>query len=61
MKDEDKILTSVKVTPSIFEEFRVNSVKRKFPLQKLVDRAMYLYNTDEEFRKKIHAVEFNNQ
>ena len=57
MKDEDKILTSVKVTPSIFEEFRINSVKRKLPLQKLVDRAMYLYNNDEEFRKKIHSLE----
>jgi hypothetical protein len=57
MEDKDKILTSVKVTPNIFEEFRINSVKRKFPIQKLVERAMYLYNTDEEFRKKIHAVE----
>jgi hypothetical protein len=31
----------------------------KFSLQKLSERAMFLYNTDPEFRKMIHKVEVN--
>lgn len=49
-------LTSVKVDKDLFEEFRVLCIKQKFSLQKLTERAMYLYNTDLEFRKSIHNV-----
>ena len=47
-------LTSVKVTETLFEEFKVLCVRTKFSLQKLVDRSMDLYLTDEEYRKNIH-------
>ena len=50
-------LTSVKVDKGLFEEFRVNTIKLKFSLQKLTERAMHLYNTDPEFRKLIHNTE----
>lgn len=53
MKQENKQLTSVKVDKDQFEEFKINSVKLKYSLQKLVDRSIYLYNTDLEFRKMI--------
>ena len=33
--------------------FKVECVKRKFSFQKLSDRAIHLYLTDEEFRRKI--------
>ena len=46
-------LTSVKVKSELFQEFRVECVKRKFSFQKLADRAIYLYLTDEDFRKQI--------
>jgi hypothetical protein len=49
----DLTLTSVKVQTDLFENFRVECVKRKFSFQKLADRAIYLYLTDEEFRRKI--------
>jgi hypothetical protein len=49
-----QILTSVKVNSTIWDEFRISCVKYKFSLQKLADRAMHLYLTDHEFRKKIH-------
>jgi hypothetical protein len=53
--EKDKLqLTSVKVHPKIFDEFKIFCIKTKFSLQKLTDRSMYLYITDEEFRKKIH-------
>lgn len=56
MEDDkkEKILTSVKITDELWEEFRVACVRYKFSLQKLTDRAIHLYLTDEEFRRQIH-------
>jgi len=47
-------LTSVKVDGQLFDEFKVLCVRTKFSLQKLTDRCMHLYVTDEEFRKQLH-------
>ena len=46
-------LTSVKIQSDLFEDFRVECVKRKFSFQKLADRAIHLYLTNEEFRKSV--------
>ena len=46
-------LTSVKVQTDLFNDFKVECVRRKFSFQKLADRSIYLYLTDENFRKKI--------
>jgi len=48
-----KTLTSVKVKTDLWEEFRIECLKRKFSFQKLSDRAIYLYLTDEDFRRQI--------
>jgi len=47
-------LTSVKVRSKLFENFKIECVKRKFSFQKLADRAIFLYLTDEDFRKQIN-------
>ena len=47
-------LTSVKIADRLFEDFKVSSIRYKFNLQKLVNRSVHLYLTDEEFRKKLH-------
>jgi hypothetical protein len=47
-------LTSVKIQSDMFEEFKIQCVKRKFSFQKLADRAVFLYLTNEDFRKMIH-------
>ena len=47
-------LTSVKIADRLFEDFKVSSIRHKFNLQKLVNRAVHLYLEDEEFRKKLH-------
>jgi hypothetical protein len=47
-------LTSVKVNSKLWDEFRISCVKYKFSLQKLADRTIHLYLTDEDFRKKVH-------
>ena len=46
-------LTSVKVQRDLFNDFKVECVRRKFSFQKLADRSLFLYLTDEDFRKKI--------
>ena len=50
----DNKLTSVKVNEELFEEFKVLCVRTKFSLQKLVDRSIHLYLTEDDFRKKLH-------
>jgi len=52
---KEMTLTSVKVKSDLFEEFKIECVKRKFSFQKLSDRAIFLYLTDEDFRKKINS------
>jgi len=47
-------LTSVKVPEDLFEQFKIACVKYKFSVQKLTERSMFLYITNEEFRKQIH-------
>ena len=49
----DEILTSVKVNKEIFDTFKIECIKRKFSLNKLVNRAMDLYLNSEEFRKSV--------
>jgi hypothetical protein len=50
----DNKLTSVKVNEELFEEFKVMCVRTKFSLQKLVDRSIHLYLTNDDFRKEMH-------
>ncbi len=50
---KDMTLTSVKIKSDLFENFKIECVKRKFSFQKLADRAIHLYLTDEDFRKAI--------
>ena len=47
-------LTSVKVPEDLFEQFKIACVRYKFSVQKLTERSMFLYLTNEEFRKNIH-------
>ena len=55
MSKNEQTLTSVKIKTDLFVEFKVSCVRHKFSFQKLADRAIYLYLTDEEFRKKVHS------
>ena len=54
MSNKEMTLTSVKVQSDLFENFKIECVKRKFSFQKLADRSIYLYLTDENFRKQIN-------
>ena len=50
MASTDKTLTSVKIKSDLFNEFKIECVKRKFSFQKLSDRAIQMYLTDANFR-----------
>lgn len=54
MSDKKQVLTSVKLDVDLFENFKIECIKRKFSFQKLSERAVHLYLTDENFRKQIH-------
>jgi hypothetical protein len=54
MSKKEMTLTSVKIQNDLFEEFKVSCVRHKFSFQKLADRAIHLYLTDDLFRKQIH-------
>jgi hypothetical protein len=53
-KNEKLTLTSVKVHQELFDDFKVASIKNKFNLQKLTNRAMHLYLSNDDFRKQLH-------
>jgi len=54
-KNNQLVLTSVKVHGDVFEEFKVASIKNKFNLQKLLNRAMHLYLNDDGFKNQLHS------
>lgn len=54
MSEKKQVLTSVKIDTDLFDQFKIECIKRKFSFQKLSERAIHLYLTDEEFRKQLH-------
>lgn len=47
-------ITTVKVDKQLYESFKIKNVKTKFYLQDLVNRCMYLYLNDDQFRSQIY-------
>jgi len=52
--DKNQQLTSVKLDKDLFELFKIECIKRKFNFQKLSERSIHLYLTNDEFRKQVH-------
>ena len=48
-------ITTVRVDRDIYEEFKIENVRSKFTLQDLVNKGMYLYLNDQEFKNKINS------
>lgn len=49
-----RVITSVKIPQVLYEDFKVTSVKTKMGLQDIVERSIYMYLTDSNFRQTIH-------
>lgn len=52
MKAQTK-LTSVHIIDDVYKKFKINTIDGSINLQKLVNRALDLYNTREDFRDQI--------
>ena len=46
-------LTSVKILEGLYNNFKIQTVENNMTLQKLTNRCINLYVTDNEFRNKI--------
>ena len=55
MSKDNLKLTSVKIDNGVFDTFKINAIKNKTSLQKVVNRCLDLYNNDESFRSTIHS------
>ena len=53
MRNKDKKLTSVRLDPELYDEFKFQCLKANFSFQKLASRAIYLYLNDKDFRIKL--------
>lgn len=49
-----RVITSVKIPQTLYEDFKVTSVKTKMSLQDIVERAMFMYLTNSTFRENVH-------
>jgi hypothetical protein len=54
MDKKKRTTTTIKVYEDAYSDFRVMAVKTKLNFQDLVERSMYLYLTDTDYRYKIH-------
>ncbi len=48
-------LTSVKLLQSLYERFKLATINTRMTLQKLTNRSIDLYLTDDDFRDKIET------
>ena len=48
-------LTSVKILENLYEKFKLNTVNTKMTLQKLTNRSVDRYLTDEKYREEIET------
>ena len=48
-------LTSVKILENLYEKFKLNTVNTKMTLQKLTNRSVDRFLTDEKFREEIET------
>jgi hypothetical protein len=48
------ILTTVRLQDELFEDFKAEALKNKITMRNLLERAMFLYLTEESFKKTIN-------
>ena len=48
-------LTSVKILENLYSKFKLNTVNTKMTLQKLTNRSVDRYLTDEKYREEIET------
>jgi hypothetical protein len=51
---KDDILTTVRLKEKLFEDFKQVSILNKVTMRNLLERSMYLYMVDVEFKRLIN-------
>lgn len=51
---KDDILTTVRLKEKLFEDFKQVSILNKITMRNLLERSMYLYMTDTQFKRNIN-------
>ena len=51
---KDDILTTVRLKEKLFEDFKQVSILNKITMRNLLERSMFLYMTDPEFKRTIN-------
>jgi hypothetical protein len=54
MEKKQRSTTTVKLFENSYNDFKIMTVRTKLNLQDLVERSVYLYLTDSEYRFLIH-------
>lgn len=54
-------LTSTKIDQFIWDEFQINTTKYKTSFHDVAEKALYLFNSDPDFRSKIINTRFQYQ
>lgn len=49
-----KATTSLKIPEVLYDDFKITCIRSKMSLQEVVERSLYLYMTNDEFRKQIY-------
>ena len=52
---KDTKLTSVKILENLYQRFKLNTVNTKMTLQKLTNRSVDRFLTDDKFREEIET------
>jgi len=55
MSTPKKVATTVKVDPTLYDEFKVLGVRYKLTLQGLIEKTVYRYVKEEVFRNDING------
>jgi hypothetical protein len=50
----NRVSTTVKIDPILYDEFKVLGVRHKHTLQKLVEKAVFRYVREESFRNELN-------
>ena len=48
------VLTTVRLQDKLFEDFKSEAIRNKITMRNLLERAMYLYMTDDSFKRTIN-------
>jgi hypothetical protein len=58
MNNKNLKLTSVKIHEDLAENFKIETVRTGMTLQKLINRSIHLFLTDDEYKYKL--LQYNN-